>query len=194
MKSKKSLYLVVALELCLAAAVTVQATDFRRDCFPIYSAGGTERARQDTLIAQRGSVGFSGRVSDYNIIRAINPDFKWFLYISVEDNYVKNNATNEHDYVVARAIEDGEQSHACTGACADQPTEGIRQPPTGHHRRFEHLVGQRPGGQQRDDVGEQPDHPSCGHDTPLHVRRDLRLPERMAEAPPDVEGQGHDES
>jgi hypothetical protein len=85
----------------------IEATDFRNDLALLYSRGGPERTRQMELIAGRYSIGVSGGVEDINIIRSINPDFLWFAYNSVQDNYVSGNSTFEHDYVMARADEMG---------------------------------------------------------------------------------------
>ncbi|NOY88012.1 MAG: hypothetical protein GXO93_01310 [FCB group bacterium] len=92
--------------------MAVNATSFRRDWFLLYGgANYPERPRRDTLIAQRSNpgMGVSGFASDMDIIKSINPDFIWLLYISAEDNYVPPySSTEESDFLDSIANANGQ--------------------------------------------------------------------------------------
>lgn len=60
----------------------ISALESRNDFLILYGEAGPQR---DTLIAQRYSMTIEGRCVDMNIVRTLNPDFKWFNYISIQD-------------------------------------------------------------------------------------------------------------
>jgi|GEM_PF-4729773 len=97
--------------LLLSLNMAVNATSFRRDWFLLYGGSSPDRARRDTLIAQRSNpgLGVSGFASDMAIIRGANPDFLWFLYISAEDNYVPpSSSTAEANFLDSAANANGQ--------------------------------------------------------------------------------------
>lgn len=103
---KMEFYLRIII-LTLIISPVINSNEFRRDATVVFGGGGPERPRQDSVIAMRSTVGFSGTYLDYNIIRDINPDFKWLRYISAMDSYVSGPVLDEHEYVSGRAVEEG---------------------------------------------------------------------------------------
>jgi len=61
---------------------SIIAGETRNDFLVMYGQAG---AVKDSIIAQRYSISIGGWCSDLNIIRPINPNFKSFHYISIQD-------------------------------------------------------------------------------------------------------------
>lgn len=73
----------------------LEQREWRLDNASLYGGGtAAERAHACSLIALRAWIGASGDYNDYNIIKAINPDFKWLLYISSSDGYISGAAAD----------------------------------------------------------------------------------------------------
>ncbi len=96
--------------LLMLVSANLFAAESRRDHFSLYGGGSAEeRARICSLIAVRGDFGVSGDYKDYNILRKINPNFGWMLYISVQDSYTSGAPTDlrEHQFCSTMAVSEG---------------------------------------------------------------------------------------
>jgi len=104
---------LVYILLLFSLSVGVNATSFRRDWFLLYNGGDSvDRQHNDSIIAYRANPGLAiGEMSpDMSIIKPINPDFKWLVYVSAEDNYVPRTCypdTAEYHYLLTMADDSG---------------------------------------------------------------------------------------
>jgi hypothetical protein len=79
-----------------------------------------------------------------------------------------------------QAEENQHQAHPSTGAAPDERREGSSQDTRAAHQWFEHAIGENPRERDPNGSADLPDQNPRREDASLQVKRDLRLPDRVA--------------
>lgn len=104
-------YIFTFIFTILILTSSILSSESRRDYLVYYddpnwpsgSSHDSVLAVQRAWIVERFEFGIGQKVEAGDTLRAYNPDFGWYFYNSLQDNYVKNSNTNEHDWITTAA-------------------------------------------------------------------------------------------